>query len=50
MRFLPVLTLPGMKERTIVVESLSKTYAMTGWRIGYLLAPEAVIEQTGKIL
>ena len=47
--FLPVLTLPGMKERTIVVESLSKTYAMTGWRIGYLLAPEAVIEQTGKI-
>lgn len=38
-----------MKERTIVVESLSKTYAMTGWRIGYLLAPEAVIEQTGKI-
>ena len=41
--------LDGMKERTIVVESLSKTYAMTGWRIGYLLAPEAVIEQTGKI-
>lgn len=38
-----------MKDRTIVVESLSKTYAMTGWRIGYLLAPEAVIEQTGKI-
>ena len=40
---------PGMKERTIVVESLSKTFAMTGWRIGYLLAPEAVIEQTSKI-
>ncbi len=37
-----------MKDRTIVVESLSKTYAMTGWRIGYLLAPEAVIEQTVK--
>lgn len=44
-----VAAVPGMKERTIVVESLSKTYAMTGWRIGYLLAPEAVIEQTGKI-
>ncbi len=41
--------IPGMKERTIVVESLSKTFAMTGWRIGYLLAPDAVIEQTAKI-
>ena len=39
---------PGMKERTIIVDSLSKTYAMTGWRIGYLLAPPQVIEQTGK--
>lgn len=39
---------PGMKERTIIVDSLSKTYAMTGWRIGYLLAPAQVIEQTGK--
>lgn len=37
-----------MKERTIIVDSLSKTYAMTGWRIGYLLAPAQVIEQTGK--
>lgn len=44
-----IAAVPGMKDRTIVVESLSKTYAMTGWRIGYLLAPEAVIEQTGKI-
>ena len=40
---------PGMRGRTIVVESLSKTFAMTGWRIGYLLAPHAVIEQTSKI-
>lgn len=39
----------GMKDRTIVVESLSKTYAMTGWRIGYLLAPSHVIEQSSKI-
>ena len=44
-----IAAVPGMKERTIVVESLSKTYAMTGWRIGYLLAPERVIEETGKI-
>ncbi|WP_421778030.1 pyridoxal phosphate-dependent aminotransferase [Gardnerella sp. KA00747] len=39
----------GMKDRTIIVESLSKTYAMTGWRIGYILAPSHVIEQTSKI-
>ena len=44
-----IATLPGMAERTIVVNGFSKSYAMTGWRIGYLLAPEAVIEQTGKI-
>lgn len=39
----------GMHERTIIVESLSKTYAMTGWRIGYILAPENIIEQTSKV-
>lgn len=39
----------GMKDRTIIVESLSKTFAMTGWRIGYLLAPHEVIVQTSKI-
>ena len=38
----------GAKERTILVHSLSKTYAMTGWRIGYLAAPEAVIEHALK--
>lgn len=44
-----IAAVPGMRERTIIVESLSKTFAMTGWRIGYLLAPAAVIEQTSKI-
>lgn len=39
---------PGAKERTILVNSLSKTYAMTGWRIGYLAAPERVIENALK--
>lgn len=38
-----------MHERTVVVESLSKTFAMTGWRIGYLLGPEPLIEQTSKL-
>jgi aspartate/methionine/tyrosine aminotransferase len=39
---------PGAKERTILVNSLSKTYAMTGWRIGFLAAPERVIENALK--
>lgn len=38
----------GAKERTILVNSLSKTYAMTGWRVGYLAAPRAVIENAVK--
>lgn len=42
-------SLPGMKERTISVFTLSKTYAMTGWRIGYLIGPESVIEQIHKM-
>ena len=44
-----IATVPGMHERTVVVESLSKTFAMTGWRIGYLLGPAALIKQTSKI-
>jgi aspartate/methionine/tyrosine aminotransferase len=38
----------GAKERTILVNSLSKTYAMTGWRVGYLAGPQAVIENALK--
>jgi aspartate/methionine/tyrosine aminotransferase len=38
----------GAKERTILVNSLSKTYAMTGWRVGYLAAPQAVIANALK--
>ncbi|MHB8777750.1 MAG: pyridoxal phosphate-dependent aminotransferase [Anaerolineales bacterium] len=38
----------GAKERTLLVNSLSKSYAMTGWRIGYLAAPERVIENALK--
>ena len=41
--------LPGAQERTIIINSFSKTYAMTGWRIGYLLAPESVIDQAHKV-
>lgn len=39
---------PGAKERTLLVNSLSKTYAMTGWRVGFLAAPAAVIENALK--
>lgn len=42
--------LEGAKERTIVVNSFSKTYGMTGWRLGYLLAPPSVASAVVKIL
>ena len=40
----------AMRERTVVVNSLSKTYAMTGWRVGYCAAPAAVIERMFLVL
>mgnify|MGYP002854855634 CR=1 FL=1 len=42
-------TLPGMKERTIICNSLSKTYSITGWRLGYVIADERVIERVKKV-
>lgn len=44
-----IATLPGMRERTISVFTFSKTYAMTGWRMGYVVGPEMVIEQIHKV-
>jgi aspartate aminotransferase len=41
--------LPGMAERTVTINGFSKTYAMTGWRLGYLAAPEALVDQAGKL-
>ena len=43
-------SLPGMFERTISCSSLSKTYSITGWRLGYCIAPENIIEQIKKVL
>ena len=40
---------PGMKERTIVINGFSKSYAMTGWRLGYAAGPESIIAQMIKI-
>ncbi|MBQ9898975.1 MAG: aminotransferase class I/II-fold pyridoxal phosphate-dependent enzyme [Ruminococcus sp.] len=44
-----MIELEGMRERTIYVNGFSKAYAMTGWRLGYVCAPEPVISQIAKI-
>lgn len=44
-----ISTLPGMKERTIVINGFSKAFAMTGWRLGYAYGPSSIIEQMTKI-
>ena len=42
-------SVPGMKDRTIVVNGVSKAYAMTGWRIGYIAAPEWIVKGCNKL-
>jgi L-glutamine---4-(methylsulfanyl)-2-oxobutanoate aminotransferase len=42
-------TLPGMRERTVVVNSLSKTYSVTGWRVGYCIAPPDISSAIRKV-
>ncbi|MBO4267671.1 MAG: aminotransferase class I/II-fold pyridoxal phosphate-dependent enzyme [Lachnospiraceae bacterium] len=44
-----IASIPGMRERTIVINGFSKAYAMTGWRLGYALGPEEIIAQMMKI-
>lgn len=44
-----IASLPGMKERTIVINGFSKSHAMTGWRLGYACGPEPIIKQMLKI-
>ncbi|MGB9798091.1 MAG: pyridoxal phosphate-dependent aminotransferase [bacterium] len=44
-----IASFPGMKERTLVVNGMSKTYSMTGWRIGYGAGPKELIEAMGRI-
>ena len=43
-------TLPGMRERTIMLETFSKTYAMTGWRLGFIAAPTALAEPLAQLI
>ena len=44
-----IVNIPGMWERTILINGFSKSYAMTGWRLGYACGPEAIIAQMTKI-
>ncbi|MCR4933338.1 MAG: aminotransferase class I/II-fold pyridoxal phosphate-dependent enzyme, partial [Lachnospiraceae bacterium] len=44
-----IASLPGMKERTIMINGFSKAYAMTGWRLGYACGPKEIIQQMTKI-
>ena len=48
-KHISIASLPGMKERTILINGFSKAYAMTGWRLGYACGPEAIIKQMTKI-
>jgi aspartate/methionine/tyrosine aminotransferase len=45
-----IVTLPGMKERTIIVDGFSKTYAMTGWRLGYGIMPRELAARVDLLL
>ena len=44
-----IASVPGMKERTIVINGFSKSYAMTGWRLGYAAGPKEILKQMIKI-
>ena len=44
-----IASLPGMKERTVLINGFSKSHAMTGWRLGYACAPKIIIKQMLKI-
>jgi len=44
-----IAQIPGMQERTLLINGFSKAYAMTGWRLGYVCGPAAIIEQMTKI-
>ena len=47
--FVPIASLPGMKERTIIINSFSKNFTMTGWRVGNIIAPDYIIKVIQQI-
>lgn len=48
--FASIASVPGMQERTIILDGFSKTYAMTGWRLGYGVMPEWLAEQIARLM
>lgn len=48
-RHVYISSLPGMRERTLCCSSLSKTYSITGWRLGYIIAPPEIIDTARKV-
>lgn len=48
-KYVSIVNMEGMRERTILINGFSKAYAMTGWRLGYACGPEQIIEQMIKI-
>jgi aminotransferase len=46
---IPMATLPDMRERTVIVNSMSKTWSVTGWRVGWVLAPAAISDSVRKV-
>ena len=44
-----IASVPGMKERTVIINGVSKAYAMTGWRIGFIAAPEWIVKACNKL-
>jgi aminotransferase len=45
----PIVSLPGMRERSVLVNSMSKTYSVTGWRVGWVLAPPDLTDSIRKV-
>ena len=48
-RHVPAMTLPGMRERCVLVNSLSKTFSVTGWRVGWVIAPPELTNSIRKV-
>jgi aspartate aminotransferase len=44
-----IASMPGMAERTVIINGMSKAYAMTGWRLGWLAGPPTLVKEIGKI-
>src|SRR5260370_750784 len=48
-RHVPMMSIPGMRDRTVLINSMSKTYSVTGWRVGWVLAAPDLAESVRKV-